>query len=332
MTVRLAVFGLGSWGERHVSTLSRIDGVEIAAVCDSNGEKAKQVAGKFGIERYYSDYRQLLDSEKLDAVDVVTPEQLHKEIVVEAASRHLPTFVEKPIASTLEDADSMIQAAQENHVPLLVGHILRWDTRYAMVKEMISKGGVGKIAAISARRAFNRNGASRYLPYITPIMQSAVHDIDLILWYTGSHVKECYSRAGRALEYKNPDMAVSLLTLEDGSQVSMINSFSLPERIPFTNGARMEIYGSKSFVVVDATEQSLFICDDSGWRSPDTTLTPSVGGATEGTLKEELAYFTRCVRRGEMPGIITPREAREALSVAIACDRSLASERAVSLS
>jgi predicted dehydrogenase len=225
----------------------------------------------------------------------------------------------------------MIDAAEKKHISLLVGHVLRWDARYAMVKERISSGSVGKIAAISARRTCSRLGAARYLPYITPIMQTAVHDIDLILWFTGSYVVECFSRPARALEYENPDTTLSILSLANGTEVSLLNSFSLPEKIPFWSGARMEIYGSKMFVVVDATEQLLFLCDEVGWSNPDTTLAPILGGSIAGSLKDELSYFVRCVSKGEKPGVILPSEARNALEVAISCEKSLASGEPVRL-
>lgn len=322
--IRVGLIGVGDWGEKHLHALTTLKNVRVVAVCDTRAKRAREMAKRFRVGRSYSDFHELLDNEKLDAVDVVTSERSHREPVVEAAKRGLHVLVEKPIAAGLEDADEMISAAKKNHVFLMVGHILRWDTRYAMVKDAIERGKVGVIGAILARRAFSRAGASRYLPHVTPIMQSAVHDIDLILWYTGDRVKRCFSTSARVLNYTNPDITACLLSLERGTQAILENSFALPERVPFVTGARMEIISSKSFVVVDATEQSLFFCDSDGWRAPDTTLIPTVRGGLTGTLKEELDYFVTCISTGRSPSVIQPEEAREALKVALCCEKSLA--------
>jgi len=133
------------------------------------------------------------------------------------------------------------------------------------------------------------------------------------------------------LTYPNPDITTCILSLKKGSKAILENSFSLPERTPFLTGARMEIIGSKSFVVVDATEQCLFFCDQNGWRTPDTTLIPMMRNSLVGTLKEEISYFIRCVATGESPQVITPEEAREAVRIALSCEQSLVEGRPIKL-
>jgi len=329
--VRIALIGAGDWGEKHLQALKTLRNVQVSAICEPNAERARRLAEQYRIEHVYSDFNELLAREQLDAIHVATPEQLHREPVVEAARHGLHILVEKPIATTLEDADAMIQAAQKENVFLMVGHILRWDARYAMVKDAIERGEVGEIGAVFARRAFSRAGASTYLPRVTPLMQSAIHDIDLILWYTKDRVSETYARSAKLLNYTNPDITTCLLSLEKGAQAVLEHSFTLPERIPFMTGARMEIIGSNSFVIIDASEQCLFFCDQNGWRTPDTTLIPVVRNSLMGTLKEEISYFVRCVANGENPSVITPEEAREALRVALSCEQSLAEGRPIRL-
>lgn len=329
--LRVAVIGLGVWGEKHIQALKTVPEVELVAICDSNQERLNSLASQYGIPNVYADFHELLKTERLDAVHVVTPEPAHRAPVVEAASMGIHVLVEKPLATSLEDADAMIAAAEKNQTILMVGHILRWDARYAMVKDYIERGGMGRISSIFARRSVSRSQAPVFLSRSTPVMQLGIHDIDLILWYTQAKVKQVYARSSRLLDFKYPDSMVCLIDFEDGSRAVVQNSFALPEAMPFFVGARMEILGQKSFTVVDASEQSLFISDDRGYQMPDTTLVPVVRNGLVGTLRQEVEYFARCALAGTQPTVIRPSESRKALEVALGCERSLAEDRPVTL-
>ena len=330
--LRVAVIGLGVWGEKHVQALKTIPEVELVAVCDSDQARLKSLSSRYGIPNIYSDFHELLRAERLDAVHVVTPEPAHRAPVVEAASMGIHVLVEKPIATSLGDADAMIAAAEKEQTILMVGHILRWDARYAMVKDYIERGSMGRISSILARRSVSRSQAPIFLGRSTPVMQLGIHDIDLILWYTQAKVEQVYARSSRLLEFKYPDSMVCLIDFEDGSRAVVQNSFALPEAMPFFVGARMEILGQKSFTVVDASEQSLFISDERGYQMPDTTLVPVVRNELVGSLRQEIEYFAGCAIAGTQPTVIRPSESRRALEVALACERSLAEDRPVTLS
>jgi UDP-N-acetylglucosamine 3-dehydrogenase len=321
--LRTAVIGLGVWGEKHIQALKTIPEVELVAICDTSTDRARSISSSYGVPKVYADPHELLSNEEIDAVHVVTPEPAHRGPVVEAASKGIHVMVEKPLATSLVDADAMIEAASRNKTILMVGHVLRWDSRYAMVKESVERGEVGTISTLFARRSVSRTQAPVYLDRSTPVMQLGIHDIDLILWYTGAKVKQVHSVSSRLLGFRNPDCVTSLIDFEGGGHAVLQNSFALPETLPFFVGARLEIVGSKSFVVVDASEQSLFLCDEKGYRTPDTTLIPMVRNELVGTLRQEIEYFVRCVRSGSDPTVITPGESREALRVALACERSM---------
>jgi UDP-N-acetylglucosamine 3-dehydrogenase len=321
--LRVGVIGVGDWGEKHLQALRTVPNVEVTAICDTDKARAQKVAARHRVRRSYTDFKELFGNEDLDAVHVVTPEPAHRAPVVEAARRGVHVLVEKPLATSLQDADSMIEATKKHKVILMVGHVLRWDSRYAMVKDYIEQGKVGKIGTIFARRSVSRAQAPIFLGRSTPVMQLGIHDIDLILWYTGLSVEQVYTRSARFFDYKHPDMTSCMLNLEGGAHAVVQNSFSLPENVPFFVGARMEIVGSKGFVIIDASEQSLFFCDKSGWRTPDTTLIPVVRNNMVGTLAQEVNYFIQCVARGQNPKVISPSESRNALKVAIACEKSM---------
>lgn len=322
---------MGVWGEKHLQALKANPDVEVVSICDTGQDRVRAMSVRYGVPKTYTDFREMLAVERLDAVHVVTPEPAHRDPVVEAASKGLPVLVEKPLATNLADADAMIAAAEKNGTILMVGHILRWDTRYAMVKDSIERGEIGKIASISARRSVVRAEAPTFLVRSTPVMQLGIHDIDLILWYTQGLVKRAYCVSSRLFAFKYPDCTVSLLEFEDGSHALVQNSFSLPDSMPYPVGARMEIVGQRNYTVIDVSQQSLFVADEKGYHIPDTTLIPVVRDEMSGTLRAEVDYFVRCAATGRQPSIIKPAESREALKVALACERSMAEGRPVTV-
>lgn len=321
--LRAAVVGTGVWGEKHLQALKTIPEVEVVALCDVDQRRVRKIASQYQVQKVYNNFKELFDHEDLDLVHIVTPEPAHRRPVLEAASRGVHILVEKPLATSLEDADSMIEATRRHKVIMMVGHVLRWDTRYAMVKDAIERGEIGEIVSIFARRSVSSAQAPIFLPRSTPMMQLGIHDIDLILWYTESRVKRTYAHSTRLFDYKYPDTTACMLNLENGAHAVLQNSFSLPKTLPFIVGARMEIVGSKSFVVIDASEQTLFICDGKGWRTPDTTLIPVVRNNLVGSLRDEIEYFIDCVANGREPRVISTIESREALKVALACEKSM---------
>jgi len=99
----VGIVGVGSWGRNHVRVLRSL-GVAVAAVCDVNEERARSVAREYGVERYYTSLDAMLSRENLDAVTICTPSITHADCAVKALEIGLHTFVEKPLASNIENA------------------------------------------------------------------------------------------------------------------------------------------------------------------------------------------------------------------------------------
>ena len=111
MSVGMGVIGAGVWGNIHCTTYSALPNVTLVAVCDLVPEKAKAMAEKYGAKRWYTDYTQMLADPEIDAVGVVTPDFAHKQPVLDAAAAGKHVIVEKPMATTLQDAIEMSEAA-----------------------------------------------------------------------------------------------------------------------------------------------------------------------------------------------------------------------------
>ncbi len=144
MAVRIGVIGLGI-GRTHLQHFRALDGVEIAAVADVDGELAAQLGARYGAKPY-ADGVAMMAAERLDAVSVCTPPRSHAPLVVAAARRGLHVLCEKPMAPTLADCDAMIEATQKAGVTLMLGFKKRYAPAYSFLKEREPEWGPPRIA------------------------------------------------------------------------------------------------------------------------------------------------------------------------------------------
>mgnify|MGYP001117268598 CR=1 FL=1 len=160
--------------------MSGLAEVDLVAVCTRREQRAKEIAGKYNARKYYTDYRKLVADKEIEAVTVATSESVHKEVTIAAAENGKHVMVEKPFAMNLDDADEMISAVRKAGVSCMVGHVLKFDTRYSMINDRIEKGELGKIEAMYARR----NTSETLIQNVrAPSIEDAgTHDIDIILW------------------------------------------------------------------------------------------------------------------------------------------------------
>ena len=321
-TVRVGVIGLGWFGEKHIQILSQLPNVEVVAVCSRTESRAKEIARRYGVKAWYTDWDRLSRDPSVDAVTVTTHLPDHRKPVVAAAEAGKDVFVEKPIASTLRDADAMVSAARKANVSLMVGHILRFENRYAQAKAAIDDGRVGKVVSIYARRNIPSSFASPHLAYASSFVLDAIHDTDLMLWYTGKKVRSVYATFSKVNRVKNPDACWGIYNFEGGMKGACETVWVLRDNTPFSIDAQMEILGTEGAIYVDCTENGLLINDSTGTKRPDTIHWPVMHGITTGALRDEDEYWIRCVADHRRPKIGAPAEARAALEVVLAAKAS----------
>jgi predicted dehydrogenase len=129
--------GCGAISEFHLKGWRLVPRAEIAAVCDLREELARRRADEFGIPRVYDSYSTMFEAEKPDFVDVITRPESHREIVLESIRRRIPIMCQKPFASTLAEAQEMVEAAAKAGVPLMVHENWRWRRWYRQIKQWI---------------------------------------------------------------------------------------------------------------------------------------------------------------------------------------------------
>lgn len=315
--VRVGLIGVGAFGESHLIAYRSLPYVRIQAICDLNASRVQAIAKQYGIPHAYTDYREMLNEVQLDAVSVTTPEDAHLAPVLASLQAGKHVLVEKPIATRLEEAEQMAAAAHAAGCYLMPGHILRFETRYALVKDQLAAGELGELVSISARRNRPRFLAKTYLR-THGVLEGSIHDLDIILWYAGDRVKRVHSLQRNFGGYPHPDATWAWLEFEGGAVATVENMWMNPDQGGVNLNDAMQVTGTRGIAHIDLINQGLSLWRESGYLQPDVSYEPRVRGEMFGALKEEIAYFARCVLEGHPPAVVTAEEAVEALRVALA--------------
>ena len=328
---RIAVIGLGWFGEIHCDAISAIPSFELAALCTRAPTRLEELGRKYGVSQLYTDYHELLANPDIDAVSVVTMWDQHTAPTLAALDAGKHVFLEKPMAHTVADCRLICDAAAKAKGHLMVGHICRFNPRYAMAKQEIAAGNIGKVLSMSSRRNIPAAWTPEILNKIGPIVGDAIHDTDLMLWFTGARVISAYAQTVDLRGLKYPDVGQTMYRFDNGATATLETVWCMPEKTPFDIDERMSVIGSEGFVHIQDTFPNIGICTKDGFRSPDTTYWPTLHGATSGALVAELSYFANCCATNIAPAIITPEESMAALEATVAAEESAATGQIVHL-
>ncbi|HOJ21743.1 MAG TPA: Gfo/Idh/MocA family oxidoreductase, partial [Armatimonadota bacterium] len=247
-SVKYGVIGLGWFGEKHCEALAAIPNVELYALCTRTPSRLAEVSERFGVQRTYTDYNEMLADPELEAVSVVTMWDQHRAPAVAALKAGKHVFLEKPMASTVEDCDAIVAAAKATDKFFMVGHICRFNPRYAAAKAAIAEGKIGKIVSMYARRNIPAWVGADVLPKIGPIIGDGVHDTDLMLWYSGAKVVSAYAQSLNVRGFKHPDLGWTMYRFDTGAIGVLENVWFLPDKTAFQIDERMEIIGTEGSI------------------------------------------------------------------------------------
>jgi predicted dehydrogenase len=291
--LRIGVIGVGRFGERHLSAYARQE-VEIVAVADRDRERARSVAERFGLPRWFGDGAALVAECRPDGVSVVTPGRDHLEPTLTALSHGSSVLLEKPVATSSHQVRAIETAAVESTAFVMPAHILRFAAPYASVRARVADGAIGRLLAIDSNRDRSRDHLQLY-PDVHPALMTLIHDVDLALWISGAPALRvsAYQRGDA------PALVWAHVEAADGSLWSLRTSWLLPTDASFSD--RLEVHGSDGAEVLELTA--------------DTHA---------GALDAEVAHFCSCIRRGATSDVITLTDAAHGIRIAEAIISSAA--------
>lgn len=218
--------GVGYFAQFHYEAWSRIPEVELSALCDLRQDVGQQVAAKWGIDAVYTDYEKMLDEQKPDFIDIITPPETHLPIVQAAAKRGVAIICQKPLAPSLAEAQKLVETTETYDVPFMVHENWRFQPWYRQIKKLLNDQVIGEQLFYAHFRMRMGDGWQQdaYLdrqPYFRDmprllIYETGIHFIDTFRYLFGE-VQEVYARLRRHnQEIKGEDAALVQMTFDSG--------------------------------------------------------------------------------------------------------------------
>lgn len=321
--VGIGLVGCGLFGESHLQAYRGVPNAEVRAIFDADRERAERIAAAFQVARVCESLDELCGLPDVDVVDVVTPEADHARPALAAFAKGKHVFVEKPLATDLAECSRMIEAARDSGRFLMVGHILRFETKYAMLQEELASGRLGEIVSLHARRNRLRELLPRY-GRIHPVLETGIHDIDMMLWYVGKPVRRVRGFARSVTGGVNPDTFWGVLEFEGGAVGVVETIWLLHEAAGISLDDSFRVVGTRGVGNLQLVPAALSFWREDGYVVPDVSYDPRVRNSARGALRDELSYLCDCVAEGRSPELNTGTDGQRALRVAHALIESAA--------
>lgn len=307
---RVGVVGAGSLGFHHIRILRDLPGIQFSGFCETKRERAAEVEKELGVARYDSLDDLLAAS---DAVIIVVPTSAHFTVASQAIERGKHVFIEKPITTTLEEADSLLELAGRRGVVVQIGHIERFNRAVRAALPYVSKP---RFIDSERLAPFSPRGSD-----VAVVLDLMIHDIDLLLTLVGSAVRDI-SAVGVPVLTPMLDIANARVTFTSGAVANITSS-----RISRDRKRKIRIFQQSGYLSLDlgAGTGEFFRLrpdiDPLAVRTGPVDITAFVDRipleAPEGEpLRLELESFVAALR-GEGPVVVTGEEGRLALGVAL---------------
>jgi len=330
--LNIGLIGAGRMGAYHVDTWERVSEGRLVAVADPDETVARARIGRRPID-WVGDYRWLLERADVDAVCICAPSAQHARIALDALAAGKHVFVEKPIATALEDGLRMAAAARQAGLKLMVGHIERFNPSVGKLAELIDEGRIGRVF---------RAHATRVGPLPVRIQDTGVaidlatHDLDLMQFVLGRDITSIYAEGSRCVHPTQEDMISCLLRFgDDGPQGLLDVNWLTPEK-----RREMTVIGEGGMLSASYLTQDVWFTESTGAPTGWSELA-RIRGDAEGAairfalprvepLQAELQAFARCVLH-DTPEPVSAQEGCRALAAALAVRDSAAHSRPITL-
>lgn len=320
--LNIGVIGTGGISAFHLNPYAKHPNVNIYAVCDLNEERAAAAAEKYGAQKIFTDYHELLSDETLDAVSICTWNNSHAEISIAALQAGKHVLVEKPLCRTVEEALAVQEAVRVSGKILQVGFVRRYDPNARMLHEFAEAGEFGEIYYAKAsyiRRLGNPGGwfSDSERSGGGPLIDLGVHVIDLCWYLMGrpkvksvsgntyrklgnrSHIRHLsqYKAADYDADHNDvEDMANALIRFENGASLMIDVSFTLHAK---GNEGTVKLYGDKGGFEIDPAVA--IITEKHNTILNIEPQTDSKSFQIEQAFANEIGHFIECVLSGSQP-------------------------------
>ena len=309
--VKVGVIGVGYLGRFHAQKYAAMEDVQLVGVADAGQERAQLVANECATLPF-TDYRELIT--QVDAVSIAVPTSLHHEVAKDCLHRGVDIMVEKPITTTLTEADDLIELARQQQRILQVGHLERFNPAVLAMQPLLTHP-----LFIEAHRiaVFKDRGTD-----VDVVLDLMIHDIDIILSIVNSPIVSILT-AGTPVITKLTDIANARIIFQNGCTANITVS-----RISMENMRRMRIFQPGQYLSIDFGKKEIMTIrlkpgEQGGHPVPDIS---KASFQEQDALDLELRDFIKHVRNRTRPAV-AGEEGRRALDVALQVVEQINSNR-----
>ena len=296
--LKIGVIGVGSMGKNHARVCSELEDVDLVGVVDTDRTTAKRIAEIFNTNAFF-DYKEIIP--KMDAAIVATPTSTHYKIAMDLLNEGKHVLVEKPICSSVKEAEELVKKAEKKKLVLAVGHIERHNQAVKFVKNALDKKRFGELIALSSKRVSNFPGRIRD---VGVILDFGIHDIDVMRYLVGE-IRSVYAKSGkvnRNIDFE--DHAIMILNFENGVAGFVEVNWLTPMKV-----RKLSLTCSRVFAEVDYIEQTVTISSSKFGEIDETDLyhiplqyhIDKISLEKKEPLKEEIKDFVEAIEKGKKP-------------------------------
>lgn len=295
--INVAVIGVGHLGSKHARIYANSNKANLVGVCDINEERLSKTSADFKTKAF-TDHKSLISQEKIDAVSICVPTELHYKIAKDCLQKNIHVLVEKPITTTVTQADQLLLLAKRKNLVFQVGHVERFNSAFRAIKKIVKNP-----LFIECHRLSPFPGRSLDIGVVLDLM---IHDIDIILGLVGSKPKSV-DAVGVNVLTKYEDIANVRINFKNGCVCNLTAS-----RISDETMRKIRIFVRDTYISLDYVNQEAFI-----YRKEKEKITcQPLQIEKEEPLTQELEAFLSCIANKKKP-IVSGQEGRDALDLAI---------------
>ena len=337
--INVAVIGTGWCGGIRAVASSTSPWVNELHVAEIREDRLKEVAAQTSAVTATTDYRKLLDNPSIDAVMIsTTPEGTHFPIAKESVLAGKHVLLEKPIAIELSEADELIALAGKHNVLFTIAYSQRFNPKFAYIKRCLEDGTIGEPVSALVSRHITRNLGKKISGRVklSPAAMESTHDIDFTMWCLAPRkpIRVYAQEAAKIMkaQYNAPDQVWMIITMDDGTVVTIGGGWVLPPAYPNFSSTWVEFIGTEGAVMVDDTHRDVYVTTTKdGIRFPISSMPGErVNHVYAGPMEAETLHFLECVALGKQP-IVTAEHARMVMQIYKAADESVETNRPVDL-
>jgi UDP-N-acetylglucosamine 3-dehydrogenase len=297
--MKVAVIGAGNMGKNHIRTYSENNSVKLVAISDIDAGIGQSLANEYHTN-FYSNWQQMIQQEKPDAISICVPTSLHFDIASECIRNRIHLLIEKPIATSIKDSQTLNKLAKEHEVTILIGHIERFNPAVIKTKQIIEQGTLGQITAITARRV---GGFPPQIKDVDIAVDLAIHDIDIVCYLLSELPREVVWNKQKHHTLHRAD-SIELFCTFDKSSAYIQANWITPVKI-----RKLTITGTEGYLEMDYINQNIEFYKSNYKKFKDPvndyseyilifsdTEKQHIKIEKQEPLKEEINYFIRCIK------------------------------------